>query len=70
MCAAIESPFYADVSGCINPKCPQILHSCGTLLIDICRYTSFSEIVVNEGLIGQLLTALKKFKEHEFSNVG
>ena len=64
-------PHYVDVSGCCNPKCIQTLHSCGKLLIDICRYTTHHQVVVHEGLVGQLLTTLENFKEcKELSNVG
>lgn len=69
-CACIYSFLHADVSGCGNPKCIQIFHSCGKLLIDICRYTTSYQVVVSGGLIGQLLKALEKFKDHkEFSEV-
>ena len=53
------------MSGCSDSKYIQIFHSCGKLLIDICRYTTFCQVVVSGGLIAQLLEALGKFREHE-----
>lgn len=55
----------ADISGCGIPNCTEILHSCGKLLIDICRYTSFQQIVVGSGLIGEILEALDSLKDCE-----
>ena len=60
---SIEFP---DVSGCKNPKCSETLHLCGPLLIDICRYiTVSSQVVVSDGLVEELLTALENFKDYE-----
>ena len=50
---------------CGIPRCSQIFHSCGKLLIEICRYTTFHHIVVHKGLIRHLLSALEVLKEQD-----
>ena len=55
-----------DVDDRHNPKLIQILHSCGIVLIDICRFTpSYQVHIIKEKLASKLLTALEKFNEHE-----
>ena len=55
-----------DVDDRFSPKCIEMLHSCGTILINMCRFSSSGRVaVINEKLASKVLNALEIFKDCE-----